>query len=243
MKLQLDRLRKLRLTTEKTKSPLSIEVNELFDEQILKNYLHTLSNHLEASNTKVAASLFIKRYAFLPVIYLYVMTVWNGKLNIAYDNLSIETEDNEKQWLPKFYFHHMEMENLQMDRERWRTVCIKNLFKVHISPILDLLSHTTKVSKLILWENIAVYIFWLYESVLSEEGIPKHISLQAKEDFHFLISEADGNLFGDYNANPLTRYYSEGQQEVVRKRNTCCYSHLTSNKKFCSTCPKSCKKD
>ncbi|WP_144510862.1 IucA/IucC family C-terminal-domain containing protein [Bacillus sp. FJAT-22090] len=242
MNPRLDKLRKLRLTTEKKKSRLSIEVNALLDEQSLTNYLHILSDHIEASNNKVAASLFVKRYAFLPVIYLYVMTVWNEKLDITYSNLSIQTEDNEKQWLPKFYFHHLRMESLEEDRESWRIDCIKNLFKEHISPVMELLSHTTKVSKLILWENIAIYIFWLYETVLSDDDIPVDIALRAKEDFYFLISEATGNLFGDYDVNPLTRYYYEVSNDEVRKRGTCCYSYLTSNREYCSTCPKSCKK-
>lgn len=234
MDSKLDKLRKLRLTTEKIHSPLSIEISEILKEQSIVNYLDILSAHIDASNVKVAASLFVKRYSFLTVIYLYAMTAWNEKLNISYENVSIETDESDKLWLPNFHFHHLESETLRADRDEWRSNCIESLFKEHVSPILNLLSQTTKVSKLILWENIAVYIYWLYETVLVEE--PIEIVNRSKEDFQFIMNKAPGHLFGDYDINPLNRYYREEEGKEV-KRSTCCYSHLTNSNKYCKTCP------
>ncbi|TQR21667.1 IucA/IucC family C-terminal-domain containing protein [Psychrobacillus vulpis] len=242
MDLKINKLRKLRLTTEKMQSTLSIEVSNLLYEQSMRKYLDTLSHHIESSNSKVAASLFVKRYAFLSVIYLYAMTAWNEKLNVNFENISIETDDNEKLWLPNFHFHSLESESLRMDREKWRTNCIETLFKGHLSPILDLLSQTTKVSKLILWENISVYIYWLYETVLMEEGTPSEVTFRSKEDFRFIVYRASGEIFGDYDVNPLTRFYYEVHENEVRKRSTCCYSHLTNSDKYCATCPHICKR-
>lgn len=232
----LDKLSKLRLTTEKINSPLSIETSNLQDEQYLGKYLDTLSCFIGASNSKVAASIFVKRYAFLPVIYLYAMTAWNEKLNISYENVSLETDEREKLWLPSFHFQSLETETCHTDRMKWRTDCIESLFKEHVYPIVDILSRTTKVSKLILWENIAVYIYWLYETVLLEEGTPIEIVNHAKEDFQFIMCQASGNLFGDYDTNPLKMYYRQKHGIEVR-RSTCCYSHLTASKKYCVTCP------
>ena len=166
MNLNLDKLRTLRLTTEKLDSSLSIETSKLLDESYLKNYLVSLQHHIGAANIKVAASIFIKRYAFMSVIYLYTMTTCNKRLNISFENVSLETKDSDELWLPFFYFHHLDVQNLEGNREDWRESSIESLFKEHLSPILNILSNVAKVSKLVLWENIAVYIFWLYETVL-----------------------------------------------------------------------------
>lgn len=242
MESKLDKLRELRLTMEKMDSSLSVEMKELLSEHAMKAYLKLLGEHLDASNAKVTASIFMKRYAFLPVIYLYAMTAWNEKLDTSYDNVSLETKDDEKLWLPGIRFGHLDTEEFELDRDKWRIECIETLFKEHISPLIDRLYYTTKVSKLILWENIAVYLFWLYEAVFMEEDIPKEIQHRAKEDFQFIVFQASGNMFGNYVENPLTRYYNERLYveelgKEIRKRDTCCYSHLTNMKKRCATCP------
>lgn len=242
MDTRLDELRRFRLTTEEIDSPLSIEVESLLNEQHLVRYLENLGHHLETTDIKVSASIFVKRYAFLAVIYLYAMTSWDEKLNIAYENVSIETDENNELWLPGFHFRDFKLESIQGDRKEWRKRCIEDLFKNHITPILDLLSLTTKVSKLILFENIAVYIFWLYEKVFMEEGTPAYIVDRSKEDFQYILYEAEGSLFGNDDVNPLVRYYHEVGPNEVRKRSTCCYSYLTDKNQYCSTCPRNSKK-
>ncbi|MEI4770659.1 IucA/IucC family C-terminal-domain containing protein [Psychrobacillus sp. FJAT-51614] len=237
MDLNLDKLRKLRLTTEKLNSSLSIETSKLMDEYYLKEYLVKLQQHIGAANMKVAASIFIKRYAFLSVIYLYTMTSNNKRLNISFKNVSLETKDSDELWLPCFYFHHLNVQALEGNRQDWRASSIEILFKEHISPILNNLSYVTKLSKLVLWENIAVYIFWLYETVLLEEGISQNVVKRAEEDFQSILSPTSNKLFGDYSENPLARYYKGELGTTSRKRITCCYSHLTNSDKYCTTCP------
>lgn len=237
MDLNLDKLRKLRLTTEKMDSSLSIETIKLLDESYLKEYIVSLQHHIGATNIKVAASIFIKRYAFLSVIYLYTMTMNNKRLNISFENVSLETNDSSELWLPFFYIHRLELQPLEENRQQWRANSIEFLFKEHISPILNTLSNVTKVSKLVLWENIAVYIFWLYERVILEEVISHNIVTCAQEDYQFIISSTASELFGDYSENPLARYYKGELGTTSRKRTTCCYSHLTKSQKYCTTCP------
>lgn len=237
MDLHLDKLRKLRLTTVKVNSFLSIETTKLMDESCLKEYIVSIQHHIGATNIKAAASIFLKRYAFLSVIYLYTMTMNNKRLNISFENVSLETNDSSELWLPCFYIHRLEVQALKENRQQWRANSIELLFKEHISPILNTLSNVTKVSKLVLWENIAVYIFWLYETFILEEEISQDILTRAQKDFQFIISPTASKLFGDYSENPLARYY-EGELETInRKRTTCCYSHLTKSQKYCTTCP------
>lgn len=237
MNLNLDKLRKLRLTTEKWDSSLSIETAKLLNESDLKNYLVTLQHHIGAANIKVAASIFIKRYAFLSVIYLYMMTTSNKRLDISFGNVSLETKDSDELWLPFFYFHHLDVQDLEGNREDWRASSLEGLFKEHLSPILNILSNVAKVSKLVLWENIAFYIFWLYETVLLEEEISRNVVKRAEEDFHFILSPTSSKLFGEYSENPLARYYKKELEIRSRKRITCCYSHLTNSGRYCTTCP------
>ncbi|MER2169644.1 MAG: hypothetical protein ABS938_03315, partial [Psychrobacillus psychrodurans] len=98
MDLNLDKLRKLRLTTEKMDSSLSIETVKLLDESYLKEYLVSLQHHIGTTNIKAAASIFLKRYAFLSVIFLYTMTVNNSRLNISFKNVSLQTNDSSELW-------------------------------------------------------------------------------------------------------------------------------------------------
>lgn len=238
-------LQSFRFTTEKYTSELSVSMDILLDEQALRDYLKKLGRHVGAANEKVTASIFMKRYAFLAVIYLYTMTAWNRQLHISFENVSLETDPQDGLWLPRFYFNELRLEIVESNREEWRKNGVKILFHDHLYPLVTMLSKVTKVSKLILWENIAVYIYWLYETVFNKEDVPVEVAGRSKEDFYYLLFKAPGSLFGGYNDNPLKRYYNqpiylEELKEEVRPRNTCCYSYLTNNKKRCVTCPHSC---
>jgi len=244
---ELEELKELRLATEKTNSPLSVQVNSLLDEDQLKAYLKQLSGHLQSANHMVASSIFIKRYAFVPVIFLYAMSAWNRKLDISFSNISIESDEQKGLWLPKFYFKDFQSEETGADRDEWRRKCLAALFQDHLSPLINHVSRTAKVSKLILWENIAIYLFWLYETVLIKEGTSEEVKARANKDFQYLIFEAPGSLFGDYHNNPLVKYYNErvflqNAQKSIRPRNTCCLAYLTKGQKHCSSCPHNCRR-
>jgi ferric iron reductase protein FhuF len=242
-------LKGMRLTDQKVDSELSIELKDLFTDDVkLQQYLWRLKEEFGAPNDKVTASIFIKRYAFLPVIYLYAMTVWNKALNIEINNVSIESDKTGGLWLPSFYFKNLSFsEHNSLNREDWRRSSIKELFRMHLFPLLNRMVHVSKTSKYILWENIAVYIFWLYESVLVdiEDEIVKQ---RAYDDFQFIVKEADGKLFGDYHQNPLTKYYTktavvDHNSSEIRVRTTCCFSNqLEKNPKSCNICPVTCHK-
>lgn len=242
---QINELLPFRFTTEKFSSPLSVSMALLQDEQALLDYLEELGKHIGAANEKVTASIFMKRYAFLAVIYLYAMTVWKSRIEISFENVSLESNSQDDLWLPRFYFNEVRLEMVESDQEKWRENSVNVLFREHLYPLVKSLSKATKVSKLILWENIAVYIFWLYESVFGKDDVPEDVVRRSKEDFHYIIFQAPGSLFGSYHENPLKRYYNqliylEELDAEVRPRNTCCYSYLTKAKKRCVTCPHTC---
>ncbi|MDD9310383.1 hypothetical protein ACOSZF_09240 [Cytobacillus firmus] len=69
---QAEALGQFRLARDSGKSsPLTIKVENLLDTSQTGAYLDKVKNHLGAPDNKTAASILIKRYAFLPVIYLY----------------------------------------------------------------------------------------------------------------------------------------------------------------------------
>lgn len=241
-------LKEMWLTSEKNDSPLSLQVIKLLDEKRMQEYLDLVRSHIGAKNSKVAGSIFIKRYALMAVMYLYTMTSRDEKLLISFENVSIVTDDQAENWLPNFYFSRLESDSAGPNRNLWRKNCIESLFKDHLYPIINCVAKVTKISKLILWENIAVYIFWLYETVLLQGEKADELIEQANEDFQFIILEAEGKLFGNYHGNPLKRFYKEKShtEEVnkeIRQRSTCCYAYLTKSKIHCSTCPHACNRN
>ncbi|MBT2687514.1 (2Fe-2S)-binding protein [Bacillus sp. ISL-47] len=240
---QAEALTPFRLSPDSANSPLSIDVIDLLDPKKAGEYLAAVKEHIGAKDEKTAASILVKRYAFLPVIYLYSMTAWNLRLNISHENLSLEGQEKGELWLPAFRFKSLVGECAGADREQWREESIRALFSGHVFPILDNIAKEAKISKLILWENIAIYLFWLYETVLPGETSAAE---QAAEDFKFIMEEASGDLFGGYNQNPLKRYHNEkifvgSKGKLVRPRKTCCFSYLTDSGKRCGTCPQICK--
>src|SRR4051794_228761 len=108
-KNEIEQLRPFRLSTEEKVSELSIPLNEILDDRALLRYMEKVGAHIGSPNLQVTASIFVKRYAFLAVIYLYGMTAWNKKLNASLKNISIQTEEAEDLWLPKFYFHNIKI--------------------------------------------------------------------------------------------------------------------------------------
>jgi ferric iron reductase protein FhuF len=242
--IEAKELQQFRLGAIKVDSELSMEVNDLLNEAALETYVNKVKTNLGAPDPKVAGSLFIKRYAFLPVLYLYAMTAWDKKLDISFANLSVESAERDGLWLTEFRFEKLQAENVGADRDQWRKDCVESLFKNHIFPILDVTSRVSKASKLILWENIAIYIFWLYETVLSIEPL---LAQKAEEDFEYIIYGAEGALFGSYHENPLKRYHNnkilnKDTGKEVRPRKTCCFSYMTAAGKQCGTCPIVCGK-
>ncbi|WP_223591978.1 siderophore-iron reductase FhuF [Neobacillus bataviensis] len=210
----------------------SFHVADLLNDKFLKLFIANLADSIGAPNEKAAASIFIKRYAFVAVISLYAMSVWNKKINVSISNIEMESPEKGKDWLPSFLLKDEKEEDWNgKARADWRKDMINELFAKNIFPIIDKLEKTFGISKLILWENIAVYIFWLYESELKDS---ENSSVQS--DFRYLLFEAEGSLFGRYKGNPLQKYYTE-KIEDVRMRKTCCFSYQLSAGKRCKTCP------
>jgi ferric iron reductase protein FhuF len=228
-----------RLSETLNREDLTIEAFDLLSGN-LESYVQKVKLAIGAPNEKVAASMIVKRYAFLAAMGIFTMSHSDRKLNLIPSNVTLVSHYEEEHWLPKFYLKDIQFQLMQGDRNADREQYMKDLFANHISLLIHQLSRITNTSKLILWENVAVYLFWLYESVLNSNEERKMV---LEDDFHYLFYEAPGSVFGPYNHNPLTKYDSEKVYQVavdkfIRFRKTCCYSYqLDSKQKRCATCP------
>ena len=183
----------------------SFNVGNLLDKAYVTEFMKNLADSIGSPSERIAASIFIKRYAFIAVISLYAMTTGNKKMNLSLDNIEMEEAEHGKDWLPMISLKNPSVEEWNgEDRYEWRKNVYRDLFAKNIYPIISQLEKTFEVSKLILWENIAVYLFWLYETELKDIDNPN-----VQGDFRFLIMEAEGTLFGRYHNNPLQKYFAE----------------------------------
>jgi ferric iron reductase protein FhuF len=228
-----------RLSENLNQEPLTIEVSDLLSEELI-SYTQKVKIGIGAPNEKVAASMIIKRYAFLAAMAMFTMSHSDRKLNITPNNVTLVSHYEDGHWLPKFYLKDLRFQEMGEHRELKREQYLKDLFANHITILINQLSVSTKISKLILWENIAVYLFWLYENVLNTNEERKDI---LEEDFLYLFYEAPGDVFGEYKYNPLTKFDSAKVYQIaidkhIRFRKTCCFSYqLDGKQKRCATCP------
>jgi ferric iron reductase protein FhuF len=220
-----------------------INIGALLNEETLVAFLESVKQEIQAPDLKVAASVFTKRFAFIPVIYLYALSAWDKKLHFSLEQLWLQSTEREGKWLPEYFFKEARAEKRTAENRRaWRDEAIQHLFKEIVFPILDKLSTKVHVSRYILWENISVYITWLYGNILNQEDVPR-----AAEDFEYLVHIAPGRLFGPYNRNPLQLYYAEPEyldevNDFVAIRKTCCFTYKLGEKRtYCKTCPLYCR--
>ncbi|MEH7253004.1 IucA/IucC family C-terminal-domain containing protein [Neobacillus niacini] len=211
----------------------SFTVANLLDKTYVTEFMKNLADLIEAPTERTAASIFIKRYAFIAVISLFAMTTSNKKMNLSLDNIEMEVAERGKDWLPMISLKNPSVEDWNgEDRNQWRKNVYRELFAYNLYPLIEHFEKTFKVSKLVLWENIAVYLLWLYETELKDNESPN-----VQDDFRFLIEEAEGKLFGRYHHNPIQKYFSEKKvEDEVRIRKTCCFTYQLGSKR-CKTCP------
>ncbi|RFB15042.1 iron reductase [Bacillus sp. HNG] len=249
LETEIEQLKEFRFSDRRFQSSLSRRVIELCDEKVIQQYLDNVGQKISAPDKRVAASMFMKRYGFFAVLNLFAMTVLNKRLNVSLSNISLETSEEEKMWYwnPKFYFTDLQTMSAPSDsRDNWRDDTIRAIFHDHIHEVIIILTKHSGLSKKVLWENVAIYVYWLYESVLAKPKFDDKRKI-IEEDFEYLVKKAKGELFGPIAFNPLSRYfgvkaYRAEYDQNIRTRKTCClYYKTTTTEDRCKTCPLNCK--
>lgn len=136
------------------------------------------------------------------------------------------------------------LEVKSMERERWREIVLHDLFSSHITPILNSLKMTSRISLDILWENIAIRINSMYYRTLKEERDSDKID-KMNSDFTFL-KNTSGELFhlkeNPIKQYPIKQYLKLGEDFKTNPyRKTCCmFYKLKENTEgilYCKACP------
>ncbi|WP_433744272.1 IucA/IucC family C-terminal-domain containing protein [Falsibacillus pallidus] len=189
---------------------------------------------------QAAASILAKRLAFLAVIYFHSMTAFNKRPILDAEKIYVIEHEKEGLRLLDFYFDQPSMMPYDetIDRSIWLKEGWEYLFHGWLMPVFDVLKEEVRISENILWENTAVYLYWLYETVL--EGRP-----QASQDFEELIHSEAFQPKGKNGINPFSKFFLpkslNGEGKEVRMRKTCCLSYLSDEKGTrCQTCPLYC---
>jgi ferric iron reductase protein FhuF len=223
-------------TTISTDSRFSISSIDLLNEVKCSEYLDKITGLFKSPSRMVTASQFAKRYSFLTIApSLYAMTMLNKGLDFSVENCHVEsTFRDDSTWLPKVRLNDQIVSLPEVGgRNEWRNQVVKNIFAGNISKVWHSVSKAANIPISILWENTAIYVYWLYEKRIG-----------GHEDFQFLLNEAPASLFGE-KRNPLTRFNSPKceiptSDQPVRVRKTCCYYYEVSpdKKTYCSSCPR-----
>jgi len=118
---------------------------------------------------------------------------------------------------------------------------LSQVFSGHLTQLVEQFHRLTKVPRRILWENVAVRVFSIYEQRILL-NIPDAQMAQAQADFSYLLDQKSTEVFG-MSENPLTVFYREKKQTAlsdkpIRVRRTCCYYYLaTEPAVYCGSCP------
>ncbi|MGD6832468.1 IucA/IucC family C-terminal-domain containing protein [Sutcliffiella halmapala] len=231
-----------RLVVGQSSSRNSVKLSSLLEEGAVHLYLDTIRENLGTDKNDVAASLMMKRLGFLAVNCFMSMSAFNKTLQIDPENIWLDSFYDKGTWLPKIRFTELEVEEApSKGRSDWRTRHLSSLFQGLFVPLIEQVAKEAKISRQTLWENVMVYVYWLYETVLPKLDVTEH----ATEDFQALL-DAPASLFG-MNRNPGATFYSEKvyvekHQAKIRVRKTCCFYYQTNTSGArCSTCPLECK--
>ncbi|MGO4546418.1 IucA/IucC family C-terminal-domain containing protein [Paenibacillus sp. 2TAB23] len=226
-----------------TRSESSVRASDLLDEERCSEYLDRLTALLQSPSRMTTASQFFKRYAFITSVpLLYAMTVYSKGLDLSAENCFIESSKSH----PGLAHVSLAFVKAAMpessERHDWRDTVVRRFFAGNLGELIAVMSKVANVPKPILWENVAVRVFSLYEKRIGVTGVQQEQS-RAREDFHYLVHQAPGELFGE-KQNPLSRFYgkptcSSASEPSLRIRKTCCfYYEVSSVNEYCTNCPK-----
>ncbi|AQQ54580.1 (2Fe-2S)-binding protein [Planococcus lenghuensis] len=205
-------------------------LRQFTDEAFLDGFIDGIKADFKTGETRVAASQLVKRLGYLLAVpALFTATVHRHRLNTIEGALVPQNADGK--WLP--YLLLEDMETTPIDTEEFRAFSWE-LF-IEIGKLVRVVSKAGNVPRPVLWENVAIYVYWLYEKRMAEEPVD---SARKVADFRWLIDGLPGEAFGE-RKNPLQKFHGEKPEGGIRIRQTCCFHYEGAGAgKYCGTCPK-----
>ncbi|WP_322906079.1 IucA/IucC family C-terminal-domain containing protein [Paenibacillus campi] len=224
---------------------LSLAFAELLQPERALPFLQRVGAFWETDSMTATVSLFAKRYAYLTIAAgLYAMSRYNKGLDLTLENGSLESYLQGEAWLPKALLVNTNV-SCPDDGKRaeWRDEVLKRMFAGNLARVWAALSQMTGISQAVLWENTAIYVYWLYENQFAD-GADQQQRLQVEADYRYLVQDAPAHLFAQ-RSNPLQKFDSPKRITAVsdtpiRVRKTCCFYYLAADEPddYCPTCPK-----
>ncbi|MCR8842088.1 (2Fe-2S)-binding protein [Paenibacillus sp. SC116] len=236
---------KYRFTMEESSDEIySIRALDFLDKDNNIAYFDKVASIYESTSEVVTASMFAKRYACLSIASgLYAMSMYNKSMDYSLENCHMESIFHGEAWLPCVRLTNSEVSQPEArSRNEWRDRVIQNIFADNVARVWDSFAKSVKISKSVLWENTAIYVYWLYENQFGE-GASACQQAQLLEDYQYLVDEAPAHLFGE-SKNPLKKFNSPkkvttASETPLRIRKTCCYYYqVADDNEYCPTCPK-----
>lgn len=218
-----------------------MNAHDILNPQIGHMILDDVASVLGTRSRKIAASLLIKRHAFLATAAcLYPMSAYNCAPDLSLGNTLIDYRYDGKLWQSSMHLHdlHVTAPASAQDRSKWRAQICRQLFADNLTRVIKSLTNLCGVSQSILWENLAVRVYSLYERRLKTHK-DQHVQQRIQDDFDFLLTTTDFALFG-INHNPLQQYVQNSitdENTDIRYRETCCYYYAVPGGTYCGTCP------
>lgn len=209
--------------------------------------LGELAPVIGAPDQAITASLLVKRLAFLATgNVLYAMTVFNQGLRLSLDDTRLEYAHDNGLWTSALPVDSMQFVACPPEnRDAWREEIVGALFAGFFAPLCRTLSRVSGLPMAVLWENIAVRVYSLYEGRM--DGLSPQAESRRRSDFAWLTEQASPTLFGLEN-NPLKRFRRPPRkrpdgQGFRRFRRTCCFYYKASKPvEYCLNCPLNCTK-
>ncbi|OLO05429.1 MULTISPECIES: IucA/IucC family C-terminal-domain containing protein [Salinicola] len=231
----------LRLKSAERADSRSLNVADFLDPRRCRELLDHLGPVIGSPERRTTASLLSKRLGFLLTgAPLYALSICDRRLDLSASNCVIEYAYDDGVWTSSLPLWTLESEALAASRRHSaRRETLHVLFAQTIVPLWQRLREVGGVPERILWENLAVRVYSLYERRLT--GLACTHAIQRRdEDYRFLLA-ADPSLFG-LDFNPLARFFHARTRpednDSVRFRRTCClYFKATCPREYCQACP------
>ncbi|MDF2607889.1 MAG: hypothetical protein K0S34_2085 [Bacillales bacterium] len=204
----------------------------------IDNLLSHTKHKLGTDNSRVAASMLIRRYSSLLTALLLMISkhrlAWNGKL----ENILMRDDiiSNHETWSPTFAINSDTWSNIEESNVE---LSFHTLLSELGNSLFTPLESDAKISKLVLWENLWGYTLWMYSKLLSEPDL----SYRVERDIAILL---DNNVWcGIEKESPFKKFlgeYSVLEAVTSYKRITCCYYYELRGQSTCPYCPKNSRK-
>lgn len=221
----------------------AVETRALLNDEICLNVLSQIRSDMGAPDLKIAASLVIKRMAFLTLAPLLSgMSCYNKGLDVAIDNCLFEYRMDNRRWQNQMPLKNVQVSVPATQRDVWRDTLLSRAFNGNLSLLVTQFHKLTRVPQAVLWENIAVRIFSIYERRILPALARQEQMAIAQADLSYLIDKTTTEIYHTAT-NPIARYYGKSSctaipPATIRVRRTCCYYYKASEPvEYCSTCP------